>query len=240
MKDILLTLQNITVHYGGVSALDGVNITVNEGEIVALMGPNGAGKSTILKTIFGMLEHTAGKILFHNTAIRPKPHKLIQRGIAYVPQGRQLFTSLTVRENLELGGVAIKYKDELEKRINKVLTIFPTLNSKLNMPAGSLSGGQQQMVAIARGLMINPVLLLLDEPTLGLSPKLAKEVFAQIASINNRHKTAIMIIEHNVRELLQVSHRAYVLSKGKVVIDEPDAKKLITKGDTRLEKVFLS
>ncbi len=240
MNDTLLQLKDAYVHYGGVVALDGASIAIDEGEIVALMGPNGAGKSTILKAIFGLSPLTRGEVIFHNSPIRPVPHQVVYRGIAYVPQGRQLFGSLSVRENLEVGGVIVKNKSELTRRMDEALEIFPALADKLDEPAGALSGGQQQMVAFARGLMVDPKLLLLDEPTLGLSPKLAKEVFAQIKMINERHKTAILVVEHNVQSLLQISDRAYVLAKGRVVIDEPNAQTLVAECDERLKRVFLS
>jgi len=216
-KEILLQLRNVSVHYGGVKALDGVDVSLDEGEIVALMGPNGAGKSTILKTIFGLAPIHSGKVLWHEKEITPISHEVVQRGISFVPQGRRVFGNLTVKENLGIGGFIVGDKKELKRRIEEVMETFPMLKQKRKAKAGTLSGGQQQMLALARGLMTEPKILLLDEPSLGLSPKIVKEVFAKIKEINDKHKTAIMVVEHNVQSLLEVVHRAYVLDKGKVV-----------------------
>jgi len=235
-NEILLQLKDIAVHYGGVKALDGVDITLDEGEIVALMGPNGAGKSTVLKALFGLAPIESGKILWHEDEINPVPHKIIQKGIAFVPQGRRVFTHLTVEENLEIGGFIVRDKKELKRRIDEVMDMFPILRQKRKAKSGTLSGGQQQMLALARGLMTDPKILLLDEPSLGLAPKIVKEVFEKIKEINQNHKTAIMIVEHNIKSLLSVADRAYVLDKGKVVAQDTAEK--ISKSDI-LEKVFM-
>jgi len=236
MNEKLLNLKNIKVHYGGVKALDGVAINLDEGEIVALMGPNGAGKSTVLKALFGLAPIEAGQIFWHGQKIIPKSHEMVERGISFVPQGRQVFKSLTVYENLEMGGYFINSRDILKSRIDGVLDIFPDLNKKLKENAGNLSGGQQQMLAIARGLISDPKVLLLDEPSLGLAPKVVKEVFAKIKEINERRQTAIMIVEHNLHSVLSIVDRAYLLDKGKIVVEDiPD--EIINSGI--LEKVFL-
>lgn len=235
-KEILLQLQNVSVHYGGVKALDGVDIALDEGEIVALMGPNGAGKSTILKTIFGLAPVHAGKVLWHGKEITPISHEVVQRGISFVPQGRRVFSHLTVEENLEIGGFIVGNKQELKRRIAEVMETFPALKQKRKVKAGTLSGGQQQMLALARGLMIEPRVLLLDEPSLGLAPKIVKEVFAKIKEINEKHKTAIMVVEHNIKSLLNIASRGYVLDKGKVVAKDT-SQKLLESGV--LEKVFI-
>ena len=236
-KEILLKLEDIHVHYGGVKALDGASVRLDEGEIVALMGPNGAGKSTILKALFGLAPIESGSIYWHEEKIIPKSHEVVERGISFVPQGRQIFKSLTVLENLEMGGFSIKSKAVLKNRVESVLDIFPDLRKKLKEPAKNLSGGQQQMVAIARGLMTDPKVLLLDEPTLGLSPKVVKEVFKKIKEINEKNNTAIMIVEHNLQSILEIVDRAYVLDKGKVVVE--DVPSTIIKSNI-LEKVFLN
>ena len=235
-KETLLQLHNVSVHYGGVRALDGVDVSINEGEIVALMGPNGAGKSTILKTIFGLAPIHSGKILWHEKEIKPVSHEVVQRGISFVPQGRRVFSHLTIEENLEIGGFIVSDKKELKRRIVEVMETFPVLKQRCKAKAGTLSGGQQQMLALARGLMIEPKVLLLDEPSLGLAPKIVKEVFAKIKEINEKHKTTILVVEHNIKSLLDIASRGYVLDKGKVVAKDA-SQKLLESGI--LEKVFV-
>jgi branched-chain amino acid transport system ATP-binding protein len=235
MEENLLELQSIRVRYGGVRALDGVDLSLFKGEIVALMGPNGAGKSTVFKAIFG-LAPASGQILWHGSPIVPVPHEVVGLGIAFVPQGRRVFTSLTVEENLEVGGFLVKDKKELRRCMDEVMKTFPVLRTKRRARAVTLSGGEQQMLAIARGLMTDPKVLLLDEPTLGLAPNIVKEVFAKVREINERHGTTILVVEHNIKSLFGVVHRAYVLDKGKVVA-EGTPKEL--EGSDILEKVFL-
>lgn len=236
MATELLRLDDIHVSYGGVKALSGLTLTVNESEIVALMGPNGAGKSTVLKAIFGIAPITRGAMHWRGKKILPVPHELVEAGIAFVPQGRRVFPTLTVEENLEIGGAIVPDKKERKRRIREALEIFPDLKMKLREKSGLLSGGQQQMVAVARGLMIRPQILLLDEPTLGLSPKLVKEMFAKIKEINERQKTAIVVVEHNIKSILGIATRAYILDKGRVAAED-SPQKLIEEGI--LEKVFL-
>lgn len=232
----LLQLKNVSVHYGGVHALDGVDIDVHEGEFVALMGPNGAGKSTVLKAIFGIAPLHGGQVIWRGEKVIPVSHKMARRGIAFVPQGRRVFSSLTVEENLDIGGILVKDKDERHARKHEVMELFPVLKRKRKMPSGSLSGGEQQMVALARGLMIDPKVLLLDEPSLGLAPKIVKEMFEKIREINEVKHTAIIVVEHNIKSILGIAHTAYVLDKGKIAVGG-DAKK-IAQSDI-LEKVFL-
>lgn len=236
MNETLLQLKNISVHYGGVKALDAVNVAIDEGEIVALIGPNGAGKSTILKAIFGLSDISAGEILWHEKPLKPITHQMVGLGIAFVPQGRRMLKHLTVEENLDIGGYALNNSLETKRRKQELLDLFPILKHKRKEESGLLSGGQQQMLAIGRGLMTDPKILLLDEPTLGLSPIAVKEVFIKILEINQRHKTAIMIVEHNLKTILEMVNRAYVLANGKIVAH--GAGKEIIKSDI-LEKVFL-
>jgi branched-chain amino acid transport system ATP-binding protein len=236
MREILLKLDDIHVQYGGLKALNGASVAIDEGEVVTLLGPNGAGKSTVLKALFGITPMESGKVLWHEKAISPIPKEMIDRGISYVPQGRRVFPSLTVRENLEIGAYTVKSKNEVKERIEEVLTLFPALRSKLKEQSNHLSGGQQQMLAIARGLMTDPKVLLLDEPSIGLAPKIVKEVFQKIREINERHRTSIIIVEHNLKSVNEIAHRTYVLDKGKVVA-EGKPKELMDSGI--LEKVFL-
>jgi len=201
------------------------------------MGPNGAGKSTILKALFGLSPVESGNIYWHENKIIPKPNEMVERGIAYVPQGRQVFKSLNVLENLEVGGFLIENKTLLKERIESVLDVFPDLKQKLKQSAKNLSGGQQQMLAIARGLITDPKVLLLDEPTLGLSPKIVKEVFKKIKEINQRNKTAIVIVEHNLKSVLEIADRVYVLDKGAVIKKESSKSML---DSNMFEDVFLN
>ncbi|QQG45100.1 MAG: ABC transporter ATP-binding protein [Candidatus Sungiibacteriota bacterium] len=235
-RELLLQLVGTSVHYGGVRALDSVDIFIDEGEIVALMGPNGAGKSTVLKAIFGLAPIHSGKILWHEKELAPRSHEVVKLGIAFVPQGRRVFSHLTVEENLEMGGFLIREKERLRARMQEVMETFPVLAQKWSIKSGALSGGQQQMLALGRGLMTDPKVLLLDEPSLGLAPKIVKEVFAKIKEINEKHKTAIMVVEHNIKSLLEIADRAYVLDKGKIVAKDTSQKLL--ESDV-LEKVFM-
>lgn len=229
-------LKNIHVHYGGVKALDGASVAIDEGEVVALMGPNGAGKSTILKAIFGLAPIQSGTVAWEGASFMPVSHEVVRRGMSFVPQGRRVFRHLSVYENIEIGGWNLPAHIRKE-RIENVLELFPALRAKLKAKSGTLSGGQQQMLAIARGLMTDPKVLLLDEPSLGLAPKIVKEVFAKIREINERRKTAIFVVEHNLKSLLEIATRAYVLDKGKVYA-EGKPKEILDNGI--LHKVFLS
>ena len=236
-KEQLLKLENVSVNFGGVQALKDVSLSFDEGEIITVMGPNGAGKSTVLKTIFGLVKNSQGKVLWHEQEIKPVPHEVVKMGISFVPQGRRVFRYLTVLENLELGGVTIKNRTILKERIAEVLELFPALKLKLKEKTGNLSGGQQQMVAIARGLITDPKILLLDEPSLGLAPKVVGEIFQKIKEINEKRKMTIVVVEHNLKSLLPITNRAYILDKGKLVHTGVGAEIL---KDNILEKVYLA
>ena len=233
-KEILLELKNIHAGYGEIKVLHDVSLSIDEGEIVALMGPNGAGKSTVLKAIFGLIAHT-GDVRYEGRKIHPLPHELVRMGIAFVPQGRRVFATLSVDENLDMGAYFLRDRIETKRRKDGIYELFPVLRAKRNVRAGLLSGGQQQLVAIARGLMTEPKLLLLDEPTLGLAPKVVKEMFATIKDINERRQTAIMVVEHNLQSLLPITDRAYVLNHGKVVYEGTGKA---TAASDILERVF--
>lgn len=237
MKDSLLQLENASVHFGGVRAIEGLSVAVREGEIVALMGPNGAGKSTALKSLFGLVPLTYGAVLWEGKKINAVAHQMVGRGVAYVPQGRQVFKNLTVYENLELGGYSIPDRTKVVSNIERTLDFFPALRTKLTQKAGFLSGGQQQMLTIGRGLVSDPKIMLLDEPSLGLAPKVVKEVFEKVREIGSARGVGIMIVEHSIESVLSVAHHAYVLSHGKVAF-AGDAKDLKASG--QLEKVFLA
>lgn len=234
--EVLLELKNALVNFGGVRALDGASVAIDEGEIVAVMGPNGAGKSTVLKAVFGLVPMATGEVRWHGEAIRPTPRAMVQRGLAFVPQGRRVFARLSVLENLEVGGLVVRDRRIIKERIGEALELFPVLRTKLTLAAGALSGGEQQLLAIARGLMTDPRVLLLDEPSLGLAPLVVKEVFRLIREINERRRTAIVVVEHNIKSLLAVAERAYVFERGKVIF-AATSRELVQSG--LLEKVLL-
>lgn len=214
----MLKITNLKSGYDTIEVLKGIDFKINEKEIIAIIGPNGAGKSTLLKSIFNLCKVYSGEIKFQDKVISKLPtHKLIYQGISYVPQGRQVFNNLTVRENLEMGGFIFKNKKIVEKNIINIFNKFPFLKEKQNDYAFTLSGGQQQILAIARGLMQNPKLLLLDEPSLGLSPKIMKEIFKKIIEINSEG-VAIIIVEQNAKQAVGIADRTYVLEDGQVAL----------------------
>lgn len=213
-----LTVNKLESGYGKLQILFGVNMDIKPDEITVIIGPNGAGKSTILKSIFKLCDIYSGQIIYKGKDITKLPtHERIQMGISIVPQGRQVFSGLTVKENLEMGAFLTKERDLIDKRMGEVLTHFPVLKEKLHQNAYSLSGGQQQMLAIARGLMQDPQVLLLDEPSLGLAPKTMKEIFEKIKEIN-REGTAIIIVEQNAKAACEIADHIYVLEEGKVAM----------------------
>ena len=220
MRKEIIRLENIEVRPHGKIILSNLSLHVNRGEIVALAGPNGAGKSTILKIIFGMMPTDFGSIFLSGKITTPQPHKMARSGVSYVPQGQKVFGNLSVRENLELEGLNLKNKQTLKNRIGETLLFFPELEKKLDMPARTLSGGQQQMVALARVLIADPKLLLLDEPLSGLSPKVAKEVILKIKEINQKKGITILIVEHNIASALSISSRTYFINQGRIVSEE--------------------
>jgi branched-chain amino acid transport system ATP-binding protein len=213
----MLNVSNITLGYKGVMAIQGVSFTVNAGEVVAIIGANGAGKSTLMRGISGLLPVTDGEIVFNGKKISNYPaHHIVNLGIAHVPEGRMTFAKMTVEQNLELGGFTVKEPAKREKIRQEVFALFPILKERIRQVAGTLSGGEQQMLAIARGLMSDPALILLDEPSLGLAPKLVSQIFELIREIKQHGKT-ILLVEQNVQEALELADRAYVLQTGRVV-----------------------
>ena len=217
---LMLDVRDVSAGYGAVQVLHGINLTVKTGEMVALVGANGAGKTTLLKTISGLVQLKGGEIRFEGRPLATmSPSSRVQNGLAHVPEGRQIFSDLTVTENLEMGAftqLRTLSKDEYDRRLSEVFRFFPILNEKKDLPAGGLSGGQQQMLAIGRGLMLTPRLLLLDEPSLGLSPILVMEIFRILRSLRELG-VSILLSEQNARLSLAIADRGYVIETGKIV-----------------------
>ncbi|TGE36551.1 ABC transporter ATP-binding protein [Desulfosporosinus fructosivorans] len=228
----MLVLEDINVYYGAIHALKGISFEVNKGEIVTLIGSNGAGKSTSLKTISGLLRPKSGKITFkgENLAIVP-PQSIVAKGISQVPEGRRVFANMTVIENLELGAYLRKDKTEIKKAMQHVYELFPRLLERNKQISGTLSGGEQQMLAMGRALMSQPELLLLDEPSMGLAPILVKQIFSIIKEIN-ASGTTILLVEQNAHMALSIANRAYVLETGKIVLSG-DSKELAESEEVR-------
>ncbi len=215
----ILELVDVSVHYGAVIALSEASLGVDRGEVVAVMGPNGAGKSTVLKAIMRLAPVVGGEVYWRQNLLQAETHEIVKEGIAFVPQGRRVFTHLTIEENLEMGCLYMNDKAEKRRRMDGVMDLFPILHEKRRDYASQMSGGQQQMLALGRGLMANPDVLLLDEPTLGLAPIIVKEVFEKVSEISDRLGTTILVVEHNIKGVLNIVDRAYVLDKGRVVHD---------------------
>lgn len=227
----LLSVNNIQVYYGAIHAIKGVSFEVNEGEIVTLIGANGAGKSTILKTISGLLRPKTGNIVFEGKdIIKTQPHTLVKAGIAHVPEGRRIFQELTVEENLDMGGYILN-KSEIKPAMERVFEHFPRLKERYRQVAGTLSGGEQQMLAIGRALMSKPRIMMLDEPSMGLAPLLVQQIFDIIKELNE-NGTTILLVEQNAQMALLNSDRGYVLETGKIVL-AADAKDLLNNEDVK-------
>jgi len=228
----LLTIENLSVHYGAIQALHGVSIAVEPGEIVTLIGANGAGKSTTLRAVSGLVKPSGGTITFDGKSLAGlAPHKILRLGLAQVPEGRGIFPNLTVDENLDLGAFARADRKNIAGDRERVFALFPRLNERLDQRSGTLSGGEQQMLAIGRALLARPRLLLLDEPSLGLAPQLVQTIFKIIREIN-ASGTTIFLVEQNAHMALRVAHRAYVLEVGSVVM-QGDAKQLAASDEVK-------
>lgn len=233
MGDIL-TVENLKVNYGGIEAVKGIDVHVAEGEIVTLIGANGAGKSTTLRTISGLVKPREGRILFQDEEITGHdPSQIVGKGITMVPEGRRIFPDMTVKENLRIG--AYLRNDDLSKDYEEVYTLFPRLKEREWQPGGTLSGGEQQMLAVGRALMARPKLMMLDEPSLGLAPLVVKDIFEIIKRINAQGVT-ILLIEQNANMALQIAHHAYVLETGRVTM-EGTGEKLLK--DERIREAYL-
>ncbi len=218
MAEPMLKIDNIDVYYGAIHALKGISLEVNEGEIVTLIGANGAGKSTTLRTISGLLKPKAGSITFLGQNIAGvRAHEIVKKGISQVPEGRRVFAEMTVMENLDLGAFVRKDKAGIQQDLKHVFELFPRLEERKNQSAGTLSGGEQQMLAMGRALMSRPKLLLLDEPSMGLAPLLIKEIFNIIVDIN-KSGTTVLLVEQNANMALSIAYRAYVLETGRITL----------------------
>ena len=232
----MLKLSNLKVNYGMIQAIKGISFKVEEGEIIALIGANGAGKTTTLHTVSGLLKAREGSILFNGKELtKTQPHKIVEMGMAHVPEGRRIFQQLTVYENLILGAYTRSDKKEIAENLEMIYKRFPRLEERKKQIAGTLSGGEQQMLAMGRALMSNPKIVLMDEPSMGLSPLLVSEIFDIIQSIN-KSGTTVLLVEQNAKKALSIANRAYVLETGKIVL-EGDAKELMN--NDQIKKAYL-
>jgi branched-chain amino acid transport system ATP-binding protein len=232
----LLTLENVHSYYGRIHALQGISLTVEEGEIVTLIGANGAGKSTTLRTISGLIHPKQGKIMLKDKDIsHMEPHLIVSAGVGHVPEGRGIFPKLTVKENLEIGAFVIEDQVEVERRMEYAFELFPRLKERISQKGGTLSGGEQQMLATARGLMLNPHILMLDEPSMGLSPVLVELIFDIIKQLNKKG-TTILLVEQNALMALSIAHRGYVLQTGQIVLTDTAAN---LKKNEMVKKAYL-
>ncbi|WP_088186519.1 ABC transporter ATP-binding protein [Desulfosporosinus sp. FKA] len=236
MNDLALVLQNVETFYGKIHALKGVSLEVPKGKIVTLLGSNGAGKTTTLKTISGLIQASAGKIEFYGRDIsKEKAHKIVSMGLIHVPEGRRIFKDLSVKENLELGGFTLKDESLRRKRIEHVFEMFPRLKDRQKQIGGTLSGGEQQMLAIGRAMMTDPKLLLLDEPSMGLAPLIVQDIMRIIKQLNSEG-TTILLVEQNAKIALKLADYGYVLETGELVM-EGDSTEL--RQDERITKAYL-
>lgn len=218
MDNNILILNNLNIHYGAIHAIKGINLKIEEGEIVTILGSNGAGKTSTLKAISGLIPCSSGEIIFNGDHIHKwKAHKIVKKGLAQSPEGRLIFPDLTVLENLEMGAYLRSDKDDIAKDMNYMCDLFPILKERAKQLAGTLSGGEQQMLAISRAYMSNPKLLLLDEPSLGIAPILVQTIFRAIKEINEQG-TTILLVEQNAYAALKVAHRGYVMQTGEIVM----------------------
>lgn len=232
----MLSIKDLQVYYGVIQAIKGISFEVNEGEIIALIGANGAGKTTILHTVSGLIPAKSGSVQFEGKELtKTAPHKIVQMGMAHVPEGRRVFQELTVFENLKLGAYTRKDKAEIDRSLKMVYERFPRLEERKKQVAGTLSGGEQQMLAMGRALMSSPKIILMDEPSMGLSPLLVSEIFDIIKSINESG-TTVLLVEQNAKKALSIADRAYVLETGNIVL-EGGAKDLMN--DDSIKKAYL-
>lgn len=217
----MLEVKNLVVNYGVITALQGISLRVDAGEIVTLIGANGAGKTTALRTISGLLKARGGDVVFEGRSITNMPaHELVKLGIAHVPEGRMVFANLTVMENLRMGAYLVSDKAAIQRELHYVFEVFPRLKEREKQYAGTLSGGEQQMLAIGRALMSRPRFLMLDEPSLGIAPLLVQKIFEKVVEINRDHKITVLLVEQNANLALDVSKRGYVLETGRIILED--------------------
>jgi len=235
-KTPLLEIKDLAVYYGGICALHQVNLHVNEGEIVAVIGANGAGKSTLMKTVAAIKNFTAGTISFRGTPLPKEANKVVTSGITLVPEGRRIFAPLSVRENLLVGAYTRSNRQEIEQTMEDIFALFPRLKERIHQRGGTLSGGEQQMLAVGRALMSQPKLLMLDEPSLGLAPIVIDAMFETIARLNRERGLTILLVEQNASLALEMCHRAYVLKTGQIIM-EGTGKELLE--DPRVRASYL-
>lgn len=229
----MLKIDNIQTYYGNIMALKGVSIEISEGEIITLIGANGAGKSTTLMSICGIVPPRSGEIRFMGKAIhRMKPDRIVSLGISQVPEGRRIFPYLTVLENLDMGAFLRKDSENVKRDMDYIFELFPILAERRHQSGGTLSGGEQQMLAISRALMAKPKLLLLDEPSLGLAPLIVKQIFEIIRKVNEEQRTTIFLVEQNANLALKVAHRGYVMENGRITLADK-AQNLLTNQDVK-------
>ncbi len=232
----MLKVAGLHVHYGMIEAVKGIDFTLEQGRITALLGANGAGKSTTLLTLSGLVKASAGSVVLEGVEITNQPtHQIVERGLIQVAEGRQILTRLSVRENLLLGAYRRSSRDGIEKDLQRLLALFPRLRERLDGAAGNLSGGEQQMLAIARALMAQPRLLLLDEPSMGLAPLLVEDIFRTLQELNSRGLT-ILLVEQNVRQALKIADCAYVMETGQIVLSGPSSD---LRHDSRVVEAYL-
>lgn len=234
----MIELKDVVGGYGQKRVLNEVSLYIRASEIVGLVGPNGSGKSTVLKSIYGLVKVQTGDILFEGIKIQNrKPSINAANGIGYIPQGNKIFDRLNVQENLELGGFFLRDQKELNQRIDQIYKLFPVLAAHRTKVAGKLSGGERQMLGISRGLIMNPKLILLDEPSIGLAPKLVKQTMELIKKVRDRFETTILVVEQNVREVLKVVERVYVLRLGTIILEETEVG---VGSEKKIKEVFLT
>lgn len=228
----MLEVKNLSVSYGAIEAVKGISFTVNDGEIVSLIGANGAGKTTTLHTITGLVPAKSGSVMYNGVdLLKTHNNKIVTLGMAHIPEGRHVFTRMSVEENLEMGAFSLKDQSDLKKDLDMVYGLFPRLKERRNQKAGTLSGGEQQMLAMGRALMSHPKTILMDEPSMGLSPKLVKEIFSIIRKLHEQGIT-ILLVEQNAKMALSIADRAYVLETGRITM-EGDAKELLNNEQVR-------